>query len=275
MLSKKFRIIYWGLLALSVFFVWVIKFSVWSDKHTSEIDLISWFSYGYELGEILFNLSLAYIASSIFSFVVVYLPDKKKEESAMNIINGRLNRIAELMEITTQYFLYKHGLNKETNEGLIKAELKKIQTLDSENKMSFYYQLPNKSKDGPALCNTGDYNELNYLVDQAIIIQSEIEGMYKVPLINNIEHNLMIVLEEINRCKIFKVSRLLREYQNKNQNMDTPEIGNDIYQFYCLYRNLIKYVSRTNITFNQEKVDCWCDIDIKLNARQFRTLTKS
>ena len=75
------RYLFWSLLLISFILIIIVKFSPLKDIHTSQINYISWFPYGFELGEAVFDLSVGYIVSCIFYFIVVYLPEEKKRKT--------------------------------------------------------------------------------------------------------------------------------------------------------------------------------------------------
>ena len=49
--------------------------------------------FGYELGIVSYNLSLSIIASGIFYFLVVYIPEKRKKRKVRQVINMRFEQI--------------------------------------------------------------------------------------------------------------------------------------------------------------------------------------
>lgn len=73
-----------GFLGLSIFTVLAVKILFANTPERWE--------YGHETGEILYNLSLAYIASAIFYFIVVIIPTcrnrKNINEQARRIVDG-------------------------------------------------------------------------------------------------------------------------------------------------------------------------------------------
>ncbi len=72
-MNKKLEnVIFWLLIIASFLIIYLVKFQF---KNTPE----TW-EYGSEVGEVLYNLSLAIIASGIFYLFVVYLPAKRNKK---------------------------------------------------------------------------------------------------------------------------------------------------------------------------------------------------
>jgi nitrate reductase NapAB chaperone NapD len=259
------RIIFWALLAISVVLIFLIKFSPLKDIHTSEIDFLSWFPYGEEVGQVVFDLGIGYIVSCLFYYIVVYLPEKKKRQSAMTILNKRIDLILQSMEITLQYFSYKYHVTKSMDEKSIQEKFSKIKTLESINRMNFYYQYKDE-KGNQVYLNTGIYNEISWMVNQLLAVKKYIQKIFQYPAITSVDQELIVALEKINRSPLHKTLESLKEFPTSQ----TPELGENLYEYYLLYKELRKYISPTEFSFHQDPVKSWWDIDILKGIRQYR-----
>lgn len=234
----------------------MIKFSPLKDIHTSEISYLSWFHYGFELGETLFGLSISYIISCIFYFIVVYLPEEKKRMRAMAIIENRIDTILGDMGVIIYYYFHKNGIT-ESNDEILKEQVEKITKIDFTKKMDFSYQYIEKSTGRTVPFGTGDYTELMLLEEDRSRIQQMINCIFQIPVIINVDHDLIMILEEINNCLLFNtisglktITKLPGEYR-----IQTPEFGESLFKFYTLYKALGHYIKPTKYTFEQNSVE--------------------
>lgn len=246
------RYLFWSFLLISFILIIIVKFSPLKDIHTSQIDYISWFPYGFELGEVVFDLSVGYIVSCIFYFIVVYLPEEKKRKRAMTIIENRIDNILGNMGIIIYYYFHKNGIT-ESNDEILKEQVKKIDKLDPDNKMNFKYQYIEKSTGRTVPFSTGDYTELMELEQHRSSIQEMINGIFQIPVIINVDHDLIVTLEEINKCLLFGTVASfihIRKFPTPYR-IQTPNFGEDLYKFYLLYKELSKYIEPTKYYFDQ------------------------
>lgn len=263
-------IFHYIILSLCIITIVIIKFTPLNHTHTSEISFLKWYPYGEETGEVFFNLSMAYIASAIFSFIVISLPAKKKEKEAATILTPGLKILQERMAITINYFFMKTSLNEQSDINLIQEKLEQLNTFE-DKPMNFFYQIQdgsNKFVD----CHTGDYTELKYLLVQSKLIKSEISSLYEIPVTYYLNYEMKILLEEIRRLKLFRTVESIEKYKD---NIQTPELGKHLYDYYFIYTRLSKFIGKPVITFNQNVDAAWSDIDIDididLQLRQHRT----
>lgn len=244
--SLNFRIIFWFLFFISISLIFMVKFSPLKDIHTSQISFISWFPFGFELGETVFNLSIGYIVSCIFYYIVVYLPEQKKRNRTMTIIEKRIDSILGLMGITIYYYFHKYGITEKNNKRS-QEQVEKLETIDSNNKMNFSYQYIEKSTGRTVRMNTGVFTEIMLLLDHSNRIQGTINNIFKIPVIVNVDDDLLVILEEINNCQLFRTVSALKAFPSAK----TPEFGKDLFKYYLLYKKLNKYIEPSKYNFEQ------------------------
>lgn len=78
------------------------------------------FTYAYELGEIFYQLSMAYIASFIFYLLVTYWPQKKQKEHVYDYVNHKvvliLTNFMDILQLTSSTEATIKHFNYETTE---------------------------------------------------------------------------------------------------------------------------------------------------------------
>lgn len=246
------RFIFWFLLFISVSLIILVKFSPLKDIHTSQISFISWFPFGFELGETVFDLSVGYIVSCIFYYIVVYLSEQKKRNRTMTIIEKRIDSIIGLMGLDIYYYFHKNGIT-EINNKRLQEQVEGLEKIDSNNKMNFSYQYIEKSTGRTVRMGTGEFTELMSLSDHSKRIQGTINDLFKIPVIVNVDEDLIVILEEINNCQLFKTVSVLETFPRmySSYNVKTPDFGKDLFNYYLLYKKLSKYIEPTKYTFEQ------------------------
>ncbi|MFE1242960.1 hypothetical protein ACFW35_02420 [Fictibacillus sp. NPDC058756] len=243
--NLNFRIIFWFLFLISIIFIIMVKFSPLKDIHTSQISFISWFPFGFELGETVFDLCIGYIVSCIFYYIVVYLPEQKKRKQTMTIIEKRIDSILGSMGITIYYYFHKYGISE--NNKRFQEQVEDLETIDCNNKMNFSYQYIEKPTGRTVRMNTGEFTEIMSLLDHSKRIQGTINNIFKIPVIVNIDEDLIVILEEINNCQLFRTVSALKMFPLGI----TPGFGKDLFLYYLLYKKLSKYIEPTKYNFDQ------------------------
>lgn len=69
--------LFWAFFIVSILSIILVKFTPFKD-----LPQPTWFPYGNEAIEVIFNLAIGYIASSLFYFILVYMPERIKKQSA-------------------------------------------------------------------------------------------------------------------------------------------------------------------------------------------------
>jgi len=77
-------------ITFAVFFISLIDifvYKIWL------LQIPEWFPYAYELGDIVFVLATAYIASFVFYFLVTFLPQRKQKQNVYKYVNYKVELI--------------------------------------------------------------------------------------------------------------------------------------------------------------------------------------
>lgn len=249
---------FWSFLIVSCIFVLLIKFSPLKNISTSQITYLSWFPFGFELGEVVYGISLSYIVSCIFYFVAVYLPDQRKRMKAMSIIENRIDVILGDINIVMAYYFQKHDIKVKDNENF-KEEVEETTKIDFDRIMNFYYQIVPKSPGEKVPFTTGQYTEEMQLQETYNRIHKNVQGIFQIPVILNVDHNLIIALEEIDSSQFWQQGltrkHLLKYFPQEtvtNMKVKSPEFGKHLYSLYLLHQDLSKYITPSEYTFEQK-----------------------
>lgn len=257
--NLNLKYLFWSLLILSFLLIVFIKFSPLKNIHTSDINYLSWFPYGMELGDVLYGISISYIVSCIFYFVVVYLPEQKKRKSAMTIIEKRLDNISGDIGVVIAYYLRKNDIIESDNAHL-KEEVESITDFDYDRVMNFNYQYVEKQTGNKVPFGTGNYTEEMLVYEYKNQVQKRIESIFQIPIILNVDHSLIVTLEEIYNSSFWGISTTRIHMKENHPQIDlsmyemvTPDLGKDLYKLYLLNKELSKYFIPRKYTFEQRE----------------------
>ncbi|MFE7064524.1 hypothetical protein ACFVAD_20525 [Sutcliffiella sp. NPDC057660] len=258
------------IVVISLILIVTIKFSPLSSIHTSQVPLISWFSYGSQLGETIYNLSYGYLISWFFYLMVVRIPELKSEKKALIVFDNSIDKIIGIMSITNNYFWIKHEINNLMDDASVSFEVEKRIKKFTNHEMNFYFQVVKGDSD-KSLHYTGYYTESKFLMAQYHVIKETIENMYQTPIFNLLNSELIFTLSEINNCLLF---RFLKKAEINDLNFEkieeSSEIGSALLEYYRLYKKLSELkVPNEEYTFDQQDVDCWWIIDLKKGKFRF------
>lgn len=88
--SKKMNLILLSGSILAGFIIFLRQFILY--------DIPEYFSFGEELGELLFNLCVGYLVTYWFYYLTIYREEKKKSEFAFKFVKTRVNEIAHSLD---------------------------------------------------------------------------------------------------------------------------------------------------------------------------------
>ncbi len=207
--------------------------------HTSEIDFLSWFPYGFELGETLFNLSIGYLVSCIFYYVIVYIPNEKKRIMAKKISQKRIDKIWSLMDITINYYLTEKKLSREDMDCVIEESFSTMKVINRKDKMDHFFHRYDEEINDTMYFHTGEFTELSFLKANRGFMKTFINELFSIPAVTYIEYELVILLEELNNSNLFRCIEGL-EYDSRAR---TEGFGQHMFEFYKIYKSLSKYTT--------------------------------
>ena len=154
------------------------------------LNVLGIFPFPYELGIIIFNLSLALIASFFFYFMVVYVPEYNNKKKAISIVKKKISRLIDIENIVTKAIIEKTNIDLE-KENYSKENferiLMKIKSTDIAPNL-FYLNRENNNW----------FNYFYYFTANSQIIIKEIYQFMPY-----LELNLLVVLDELEDSKYF------------------------------------------------------------------------
>lgn len=133
------------LIVFTLSLMFSIFYQIWFLKIT-EI-----FPLAYEIGVIIFNISLALIASSIFYFIVIHINEYSNKKKAIGIVKKKLKRLIDIESTITKALIEKSKIDlkrenySKDNFEKILIEIKSIDVapslfyLDQENNNWLHY----------------------------------------------------------------------------------------------------------------------------------------
>jgi hypothetical protein len=234
LLSKKItKNLFVLLLVISILSIIFIKFSPLKDMPSPEF-----FPYGYELGEVVFDLSIGYIVSAIFYFLVVFIPEKKRNKSARVIVQSRLELIAHQMRLSLLYLCNKYEI-KDDFDKLDEhhfADVLKVENVV----MGIRYE--EKVKNNWNRTDTGGTTELQHFFSERNSVTRLIEEIFNIPAVINIDFELIEILAQIKHCWFYAAVKALAESSNL-ENTTVLNFNKHVFDYYILYLRLRKYVN--------------------------------
>lgn len=225
--------------------------------HTSQIKYLAWFHYGFELGQALYGLSISYIVSCIFYFIVVYLPEQSKRRKAMSIIENRIDNILGEINVLVHYYIRKHKIDITKNKDLTK-QFSSLNKIDHDKFTDFKFQILEKQTGNLVKFGTGALTEEGLFLKTKESVEINIERIFQIPVILNVDHDLILILEQIRSSSglsagstRLEMHKYFTPEQVRNLRFDIPELGKDLLTLYRLHQELSKYINPTKYQFIQ------------------------
>lgn len=188
--------------------------------------------------ELIANISLGIIISTIFYLVVVYYPEKSKRNTTLKIIQPRLNTILNQINISVSYLS-----NNRINSNKKRLELQDFECIDSldTRSMNFYYEIfGNHNKWIPF--STGEQTELNHFRQEKELIIRKIDEIFKIPTISILDEDLIANLAKLRDCLFYSA---VESYNRWGKRVTVTYFKTAIYDYYLLFHALQKYGTMT------------------------------
>lgn len=160
--------------------------------------------------DLLENISLAYIASCVFYFVVDYFPQRKKERKAYCLIQNELRIIYGELSYLIRMFLFEAGINKEPRKIIKdKVTLSKMCNINLDRRDRHVKIL--HCIDGKSNSCSYIYNIFNDSVQKIKNIENSIENIYNKPLSHEIEMPLYEIIDSIWNSRFLRMVKAYGE----------------------------------------------------------------
>ena len=222
---------------LSVFFVLQIKLKLIPLFQTnSSTYLIK------NINDLIVNLSVGMILSTLFFIIVVLLPELIKRKSTLKIIQARLDTIGNELNHSMFYFTHKRmSMKIDSLKKLQKNDFKKISGL-SRKRMNFKYTILGTHGHWIPF-SSGEYTELDFFINQKKIIIKKIDEIFSLPTITQVDDELIEILAELRDCHFYGT---IRAYERFGEKVSDENFNQGIYEYYRILKKLKKYCTIHN-----------------------------
>ena len=237
-LKSKWKILLFA--AASILGIIIIKF-IWNDTN-------EFVSYGSEIGEVLFNLSIGYLAAFIFYIIDIWVPEYKERKIAKQRIAIPLSRLLVRMKNPIDETIKKYGNSKMDFENIGKEDfIKMVNKINLSQDQGFILDF-NGGYFSFGQCLMRKITEAEDYINQAISLPFKLD-IELIVLLDEIHdssyHNVMQMVNKINGMG---VSTLTLPDGEKIVKITTGELINDIYfEYYQLFFKLKDYMKNNEI----------------------------
>ena len=165
----------------------------------------------YEIWSFINNISLAYVASFVFYFVVEYVPMKVKEKKAFNIVSNKLITIYGNLSYIIRVVLFEID-EKKNLEDIRVSDLVKVTTVffNSETKYADITHVRN-GKDSNS--KEFSYDVLDKCKNCGKRINNTIDEIFSMQIAGNISDELVELLSEIRQSRFLS---MLSSFDHEN-----------------------------------------------------------
>lgn len=227
---RTVRIWLHGLLLLSILAIAIIKFTPYGQYLKNQKNF-----YTDSTIDLLFNISLCYIASAIFYFVVVYLPNEINRQTTMRILEQPLLTIGLQLNASVNYIYLRMNSEGKSIEsesdflGWDKFTDRKL-CLKTETKIK-----ATGNHGGPTVTYK---SEIDHFVKEKQIVENTINHIFAIPAIIHVEPELIELLATIKRSRVYWGA----EGFQKNRDVIVINFSKGLYEYVKTAEKLFKYI---------------------------------
>ena len=189
------------------------------------------------LNDLIFELALSIIASTIFYIIVVVIPEQQKEKSTLAVIRPRLKTITNELVQSIHYLQGRLNLNKKNINKLTKEDFNGLTALYNKS-MNFKYLITNKENQWIPF-STGDISEIQHFERECILVIRKIDEILALPIIINLNIELIETLAKLRDCWFYAG---IKSYAQGIPIITIDNFNNGAYDYYTLYLKLKKFV---------------------------------
>ena len=200
------------------------------------------------LNDLISNVALGILESSLFYLIVVYYPELLKKKSTLKVIQPRLNTIVNQLNQAIHY-LHSNRINtKKDVLVLLKEDFSSVDKLGN-HKMNFQYKILNIKGEWVPF-SSGDQTELQFFTSEKALITRIIDEIFNLPTITALDDSLIEILAELRDCLFYSGVKSFNTYNNFN--LTIVDFDKDVYIYYQLFLRLKKHVQPTPLQVNTE-----------------------
>lgn len=219
------------ILVVCVTFVVTIKFVF--------VNVPEIFPLGSEIGDVVYDLSVGYIAAFIFYLIDIWIPRKNEMKLIKNRISTPLSRLLHNMKEPIEEVLKtsepREDFYKLTKETLMKAT-SRINMTDTTPAMKTF-----KLK---------DVTYFNYFLYQIDVVNEYINEIKTDSIKNDIE--LLMILDKIKESSFHIYTDVLNKMDVELNAIDMNNYGETLYEYYGYFHMLKNYMIKNNISLTIE-----------------------
>lgn len=223
--------LFWAFFIVSILSIILVKFTPFKN-----LPQPTWFPYGNEAIEVLFNLAIGYIVSSLFYFILVYMPERIKKQSAMKIIQDRLNTIRLMMEESVNYLYLKMNTTK-VFDGLTEHDFEAFIKITNNPMNLKCTRKIMKTGEWGIPSTTGEVSEIQHFFNERNVVCEKITQIFSIPAVINVDSELIEILSEIRDSLIYVVA----PHFMSNPDIKVINFNKGVYKYYELFKKLRQY----------------------------------
>ncbi len=185
------------------------------------------------------SFSQGLIISSLFYFVVVFIPAIFRRKTAMKIILSRLKSIASSLQQSIGYFCYKYDLPASGNtfKGLKREDFEGITGLDNELR-NFKYKLT--TGNNSSTNHTGTVRGLDGFVKERDWVISKIDEILSLPIIEHADDELIETLTTLRDSWFYAV---VHSNHKHGLGATAYKFNDGVYTYYDCYQKLNNFIT--------------------------------
>lgn len=188
-----------------------------------------------KINNLIIDLGTGVVISTMFYFLLVFIPEKNRKKIVRTTITPQLNTIVDGMQTHIAYLDRKYSMNGEKSnhfDNIAKEKFAKIKIEDIPT--NFYAETSSNSID------LNCYTELDYFYANSCFLKRILENILSIPSIIYEEVELVKILTEIKNNSFYQSVEML--HKNKTLEMSISGIDESTSKYYNLYCKLLKYI---------------------------------
>lgn len=227
---------------ISFFFILQIVFGliplIDSDLSPQRITLIN---------GLIVDLSIGIIISTLFYYLLVYVPEKIRRKQIRMFNQGKLDYLAGLMQVVVAYFSDKYSLVVGCRN-LVDVDFSRLPQFGSFNQEQVEFWFSQREN---IVTNVEGSTELGFLHCYLKVIKNISNILYASNIFSLDDMNLQRVVLRIRESSLINNTEHL--YNNKPTQIFIPSLSQDVRDFFLLYQELAGFVTLGNIVIKGDR----------------------
>lgn len=237
------------ILLIQIVFNWIPSFEC--NYSVDHIDRIN---------NLIVDLCVGVITSTLFYYLLVVTPERKKRSSIRLINQNLLNYTVDNMQEIIAYFSTSYLIESSGEQYLAMNEedFNKITEIrDIQTGFCFVYET-----DIESIIDLRGWDEMAFINSRTNAIKSYAKQFLSIPIIIFEDEELIEIMSDIDKCHFIWAIDML--YMNRENEITVPNIGQYIIPFYRLYLKLSKYAKPSRLIIKEEEFSTLSPLKIEL-----------